>query len=109
MGMVIGPASDFYRLRITHLDLADELDFDWREDVLWRTPPAETSSERDVWIAEAVNIAGGDIAARLAVFDDAEEAREFLGEVEEDLNELTKSQFETAWIDRHSDPDADIG
>ena len=107
MGKLIGPASDFYRLRVTHLDLAEEPDFDWRDDVLWRTAPVEVPEERDVWIAEAVEIASGLVAARLDVFDDPDEARDFLAEVEEDLGDLTKSQFEAAWLEPAADAGAD--
>lgn len=108
MGKLIGPASDFYRLRLTHLDMTEEPDFDWRDDVLWREHAPEPLEEHDVWIAEVVDVATGALAARLEGFDDPDEAREFLSEVEEDLVELTKSQFEAAWLEPAADdPGAD--
>ena len=104
MGKTIGPASDFFRLRVTHLDLTEELEFDWRDDVLWRTPPSEQPEERDIWLVEALTIEGPEVVTRLRAFEDPDDARDFLAEVEEDLAELTKSQFESAWL--HGETDA---
>jgi len=99
MSKTIGPASEFYRLRITHLDITDDVEFDWRDDVLWRTTPPEPLDESDAWLVEAVTIEGPEIASRLGVFGDPDDARDFLSEVEEDLVDLTKSQFEAAWLE----------
>jgi len=98
MARLIGPAVDFYRLRLTRLDVTEELDFDWRDDILWRTPPPEPQAEGECWIVEAVTTDGTDAVTRVAAFEDAESAREFLADLTDDLNELTKSQFEAAWL-----------
>ena len=107
MTRLIGPASDFYRLRLTHLDLTADLDFDWRDDILWRTPPTEPLAEREAWLVEAVAIDGTDAVTRIAAFEEPEQARVFLEELADDLAELTKSQFEAAWLEPGEDASAE--
>lgn len=91
---IIGPASEFYRARLTAVDATAEPDFEWREDILYRTPLAEMPEERTEWVVEVVTLDAAEEVTRVSRFDDHDEARAFLDSVEEDLGELTKSQFE---------------
>jgi hypothetical protein len=98
MGRIIGAASEFYRLRLTRYDATDEPDFEWRDDVLYRTPPAERIEEREEWAVEAVTLDEHETISELARFAASDEAHEFLDTAGEDLQELTKSGFEERYL-----------
>lgn len=98
MGRIIGPATEFYRLRLTRYDASDEPDFEWRDDVLYRTPPATRIEEREEWAIEAVTLDEDETVSEIARFEASDEAHGFLDAAEEDLQELTKSSFEEKYL-----------
>lgn len=98
MGKVIGRADEFYRLRITHVDEGEAPDLDWRDDILYRRPPAERIDERDVWRLEAVSVDDDEdvtIIARLGSSDESHESRDTAAE---DLAVMTRSEFERTYF-----------
>jgi hypothetical protein len=90
----IGAAEDYYRLRVMRVDDTNEPDLEWREDILYRRPPAQHVDEAERYRVEAVTIAAEDEVTVLGSFDSPEEAYEALAAAEEDLAELTRSEFE---------------
>lgn len=94
MGRIIGPASDFYRLRIARLDESGEPDLEWRDDVLYRTLPAERVEEHESWVVESVTLDDQEAVTSIVRFDSPDEARAYLDSAQQDLEEMTKSQFE---------------
>lgn len=104
MSGIIGGAADFYRLRVIRYDESDEPDLEWRDDILYRTPPAQQVQEYDVWRVEAVDVDDDDRVVALASFQTDDEARSFLSAVEEDLAVMTRSEFERTYF-----PDQDAG
>ena len=105
MGKVIGAASDFYRLRLTRLDVTDEPDLEWRDDILYRNPPKQALEECAQYRVEAVNSDDDEDIKAVALFDDSEEAAAFLKGTEEDLMEMTKSAFESRYLEIEMDVD----
>jgi hypothetical protein len=49
MAKTIGSAADFYRLRMMRLDASDAVDFEWRDDILYRRPPADDIAEDEAY------------------------------------------------------------
>ena len=98
MSRIIGPAAEFYRLRLTRYDASDEPDFEWRDDVLYRTPPVTRVEEREEWAVEAVTLDEHETVSELARFGAAAEAHAFLDAAEETLQEVTKSSFEEKYL-----------
>lgn len=98
MSKIIGPAVEFYRVRLTRLDATEEPDFEWRDDVLYRQMPPEVPQERVVWVVEAVSLDESETVTEIERFDDADAAHECLGRVEEDMADLTKSGFEERYL-----------
>lgn len=98
MTHIIGPATDFYRLRLASVDATDEPEFEWRDDVLYRTPPADQPAERIEWVVEAVTLDEDETVVRLACFAEHDEARGFLERTTEDMKDLTKSGFEERYL-----------
>lgn len=98
MTIVIGPADDFYRLRVSRLDLGDGVDLDWRDDVLWRRSPESVPSEEDAWVVEAVTLDAKETATPIAEFGSADEAQVALDEIRTDLNSMTKAEFEAEYL-----------
>lgn len=98
MVRVIGNADEFWRLRITRVDTTQGLDFEWHDDILYREPEVDHGDEVEFWHVEAVRVDDADSVVRLATFASDDEAREFLGVAQEDLSDLTKSGFETAYF-----------
>jgi len=89
----IGAASDFYRLRVTRLNEPDEPDLEWRDDILYREPPVQRIGEIESYAVEAVGI-DDEQATEIAQYASSEEAHNALAGITEDLDELTRSEFE---------------
>ncbi len=98
MRNTIGPASDFYRLRLTRLDVGDDVDFDWRDDVLWAGAPADESQDSSIWVLQAVTLDERESVTPLARYASRDEAEAALGEANDDLAEMTKAQFESEYV-----------
>jgi hypothetical protein len=95
--VVIGPADEFWRLRLTRIDPADELDFEWHDDILWREPQIHLEPGEPAYLVEAVSVGEhAEQIVHLAAFVDESSARTFLEEASDDLRDMTRSQFETA-------------
>jgi hypothetical protein len=90
-------ASDFYRLRVTRIDVTDEPELDWRDDILYREPPAEATDEEEDWRLEAVALED-DSAFEIAQFTEQDQAHALFEAVQEDLETMTKSVFEDHYI-----------
>ena len=99
MSRVIGPADGFYRLRIRRLDLGGDVEFDWRDDVLWRSTPAAEAVEDDTWFIEAVTLDTSETVTSIAAYGSADEAREAFDSIAEDLAAMSKSEFEAEYLD----------
>ncbi len=95
---IIGSANEFWRVRITRMDTTGDLDFEWRADVLYREPSDVPVEERDVWQVEAVAVDDRDVLHVLDTFEDRDAAERFAATVREALLDMTKSQFETAYL-----------
>jgi len=95
---VIGNADEFYRLRVMRVDASDSPDLEWRDDILWRRPPADSVLEGEVYRVEAVEIEDEDIAVPLAEFGTPDEAYAWLATSDADLSEMTKSEFEETYF-----------
>lgn len=94
----IGTAKDFYRLRTVRLTVADAPTIDWRDDVLYRRPPAEEPRETDRWVVQAVLLDDDEVVVPLAEFDDPAAAHEWADDAERDLEDMTRSEFEETYF-----------
>jgi len=90
---IIGPASEFFRLRVTRVDEPEEPTLDWRDDILYRTPPQDTDAIDLEYLVEAVDTRDDGIAHCIARFDSGAEAHDALIGIQEDLEEMTLSTF----------------
>ena len=95
---VIGPADDFWRVRLSRVDTAEAPDLDWRDDILYRDPPTATGADLREWNVEAVRLEDDDVAL-IGSFADEGEARTLLEEAETDLSVLTRSAFERKYLE----------
>jgi hypothetical protein len=105
----IGSAGDFYRVRVMRVDEGEAPDLDWRDDILYRRPPADAPQEVDVWRVEAVDVDDDENVVVLASFSSGEDAHEWLETVEEDLAAMTRSQFESAYFPEEEESEAAEG
>ncbi len=106
MGRTIGPAADFYRLRLTHIDVDGDLEFDWRDDVLWREGPPDAAQESDVWVLQAVSLDEDEAVTSIAAFCERDAAEEALAESRRDLDGMTRREFDAEYLSGPA-PDAD--
>ena len=97
MAGAIGGADECYRLRVIRVDEGDVPDLEWREDILYRRPPAGEASEYDEWQAQAVAV-DEDAVTVIASFPSAEEARKWLDTATIDLSGMTRSEFERVYF-----------
>jgi hypothetical protein len=94
----IGQAADFYRIRLRRLDAGGAPDLEWRDDILYREPPSEGPGEQLLFVVEAVELDQPDRAYPLGSYADYEAAVHLRKRAEEELDELTRSQFEASWF-----------
>ncbi len=88
----IGQANDFYRCRVFEIVEDRPEALDWRDDVLYReAPPPKVKSARRF----VVQVVSTDTSEThdLKAYPDEETARRKKDLIEEDLEELTRSQF----------------
>ena len=104
---VIGNADEFWRLRLTRLDTTEHFEFEWHDDILYRAPAVDPGDEVKSWFVEAVRLDDREMVARLGTFETQNEAREFMDAVAEELADMTKSEFEAAYVD--AAPSGDVG
>jgi hypothetical protein len=95
---VIGSASDFYRVRISRVDATEAVDFEWRDDILYRRPPTAEMVEDELYRVEAVLLDDEDVVTPIGTFEDVTEAHTVLQECTDALAEMTKSQFEAHYL-----------
>jgi hypothetical protein len=95
----IGAAREYYRLRVTRMDLSNDVDLEWRDDILYRNPPNTTVEESESWRVEAVNLDDDDDVVALSSFATEQEAYESLSVVAEELDTWTVSMFEDRYVD----------
>ncbi|MHB1324541.1 MAG: hypothetical protein ACYCXZ_09480 [Coriobacteriia bacterium] len=98
MAKTIGKACDFYRMRVMTVDTTGEVDIEWRDDILYRRPPSTVIEVGQVHRVEAVLLDDDEVTFALAGFAAAHEAHDWMREREDDLREMTKSEFETAFF-----------
>lgn len=98
MTRVIGAADEFWRLRMTRVDTTDDFDFEWHDDILYRQPNVRQAHELELWTIEAVELADFETIIRVASFTEREDAESYFQRAKDDLAELTKSQFEDAYL-----------
>ena len=96
---VIGNADEFWRLRLTRLDTTENFEFEWHDDILYRQPRPDQGDEVELWHVEAVRLDDPDVVVRLATCPSQSQACEIQEQISEDLVEMTKSEFEVAYID----------
>ena len=98
MGTGIGAASDYYRLRLTHLDTVDGPDFEWRDDILYRRSDTAAPAEAECFRVEAIALLDEEDVTPLGAFETSDDAHEALAAAIEDLTELTRSEFEERYF-----------
>lgn len=102
MSKTIGSASDFYRLRVMTVDTTDEVDFEWRDDILYRRPPSTDIVDEEAYTVEAVLLDDEDVTFKLQTFADVGGAHEWMYAREEELGDMTKSEFEEAYFPKNA-------
>lgn len=103
MGKTIGSAADFYRVRVIRVDATEAVDFEWRDDILYRRPPETSLDEDELYRVEAVLLDDDDVVTPIATVEDAGTAHEIMDRCVEDLHEMTKSEFEAAYLSATAD------
>lgn len=93
MAKVFGKASDFYRARILTLEEEVPPDFDWRDDVLYRTPKEHCSRIKIDYCLQIIDLDSRKSQV-LKQYSNRTEAEQTLKIIEEQLDDLTKMEFE---------------
>jgi hypothetical protein len=95
---IIGAADEFWRLRLTRVDTTEDLNFEWREDILYRETRQAALDELEIFQIEAVRLDDSDSVTCLARFFEREDAEKYLSEARVDLSEMTRAGFEDAYL-----------
>jgi len=91
---IIGSAADFYRIRVRFIDTTDPVDFEWREDVLYRSAEPVAIEEEGEYLVEALFLGENRVAQVLERFTEASSASAYAADREGDLKHMTRSQFQ---------------
>jgi hypothetical protein len=94
----IGNADEFWRVRLTRVDTTDGFNLEWHDDILYRAPTVDPGREVEFFHVEAIRVDDPDNVVRVATYADPEEARELLDELKESLSSMSKSEFESAYL-----------
>lgn len=105
---MIGNADEFWRLRVTRLDTTENFELEWHDDILYREPHPDPGLEVESWFVEAVRLDDPEAVSRLATCRSQGEARDVLAAITGDLTQMTKSQFEVAYIDTAEQGDVGV-
>lgn len=102
---IFGKADDFYRARILTLEEEMFPDFDWRDDILYRSPSKHHSEMRKQYCLQMVDLdtKKDHIVKR---YTNKKEAEKALTMIEHDLKELTKIEFEEKYVSSQQAEDA---
>lgn len=93
---VFGSADDFYRVRVIRIDEPDEVEWEWRDDVLWRHPAPQLQGATPRFRVDVV-LKDANEARSIAKVQSAAAAREIAQKADEDLAMLTKRQFDARY------------
>jgi len=93
MSKTFGKASDFYRVRIITLEQELPPDFDWRDDVLYRSPKESFDMIKRTYCLQVVDLDSRKYQV-LKEYSAKQEATQEKEMVEEDLKSFTKMEFE---------------
>ena len=104
---IIGSAADFYRVRVVAIDTTEDLDLEWRDDILYRRPVTGDLDEERAYVVEAVALDDEERAVTIASFRDAAEAGAWADERQLELPDLTKSDFEERYVRGAQDGDGE--
>jgi hypothetical protein len=95
----IGAAKDYFRLRVTRLTQADAPEFEWREDILYREPPGMADDVESTYHrVEVVALDDDERVVAIGVFESIQDASEASETAAEDLESLTRSEFEERYF-----------
>jgi len=93
MKKIFGRAADFYRIRLVHVEEVVPPELDWSENILFYPPPLYDSQATFQYRIEVVDTDNSNTLP-MAFFAEKLEAEEKFKVIEEDLNNLTKMEFE---------------
>jgi hypothetical protein len=78
---------------------ADPPEFEWRDDILYREPAVDDPApEQEHYRVEAVAIDDDENVTMLGLFESPQDAAEALDTAAEDLDRLTRSEFEDRYF-----------
>jgi len=99
MTRIIGPAKEFYRLRIVTLDSYDELELEWRSDVLYRKQDLMDAVDTGaLFVVEAVGLLDESVVALTEPIDSRKDIAAVFDRALEDLSEMTVSDFKLKYL-----------
>lgn len=93
MRKIFGKADDFYRARILTLEEDVPPDFDWRNDILYRSPSQYRGGTSIKYCLQIVDLDSNKNHI-FKKYASRKEAERVLKTIKEDLKELTKMEFE---------------
>jgi len=96
---IIGPAKEFFRLRIVALDSHEEPELEWRTDVLYRRQNLINGVDKETqFVVEAVGLLDESVVALTEPSDSREDIAAFFETASEDLSDMTVSDFELKYL-----------
>ncbi len=93
MSKTFGKASDFYRVRIITLEQEIPPDFDWRDDVLYRSPKESFDMIKRTYCLQVVDLDSRNYQV-LEEYSAKQVAAKDKEMLEENLKNLTKMEFD---------------
>ncbi|MCK4778282.1 MAG: hypothetical protein KAS39_07855 [Actinomycetia bacterium] len=93
---VYGPASSFYRVKLTFYDESIPSEFEWKNGASFFPPDKGTTGEQLKYAVEIVEI-DTKASHKIKSFSNKQKAGKLLKDVENDLSEMTINEFKNKY------------
>jgi hypothetical protein len=92
-----GKADEFYRARILSTSSDETTEFEWREDILYHKEDDGSVKTKSAYLIELVEL---DLNKKVTLrnLDNLNEAKILLATMQDDLNTLTKKEFDEKYL-----------
>lgn len=90
--------SALWRVRLVKIDEFDDFDFDWHDDILYRTRPVENVDTHAIWRVDIVSKLDSQVKRAFMPSDNREDAEALVKAITDDLDSLSIDEFTERYI-----------
>ncbi len=89
---------DVWRTRITKLDAYQDFEFEWHDDILYRSHEGADVPIKDIWQVEIVSVSTGELKRVVRSFDTRDEAEALAAQITDQSHALSVADFMDVYL-----------